>query len=426
MSNIPRDWRLPFEILEQIFRNIPEKEYLKICLTVCKAWKLVAQQYFDPEISLKLEQDELKALSEDIQHFGQNVTVIKLINHKYVSIDDDDKHNWIHILALSPNIASIYFLNHDNIAPFLEILLDPFINLNNLQIIATRELVACPIDVQDIYLRANIRCRENITSLQVSTLTTCRTFIEYGGIVEYVSQFPRLTCLKVNSLSIPEVYEYDRQCLCIDVKHLLKESPQLKELKLYNCSKITSNWQDPNLVETIVENVSLTSLKLTVDEISTVTLKYIVALLKEVKVLQLRIGLITQDETISENETTAILDDLSAYTSAMKKVQIDYTYNGNEFLLEFDLISKNYEHRAGMFGDDDDNDFDYDQDSDEFSDEYGDEYGEEYDSEVYAQEDMMEFFNDLGNDTYYDGYIEEYSDEYSDNYSDDYNDEYRM
>lgn len=418
MSITARDWRLPFELLEQIFQNILEKEHLKVCLSVCKAWQFVAQQYFSPEISLILELEELKTLSEDILYFGQKVTVIKLITDEYTLIGDDDKHSWIHILALSPNISSIHFLNHDKIAPFLEVLLDPFMILNNLRIIAVGGLVFCPIDVQDIYLQANIRYRENITSLQVSTLTTCRTFIEYGGRVEYISQFPRLTCIKVNSLFIPDEYELDFQNSRIDIKHLLKESPQLKEVKLYNCSKITSNWQDPNLVEAITENVSLTSLKITVDEISTGTLKYLVALLKDVEVLQLRIGSITLDETISENETMAILDDLTAYTSGMKKVQIDYAYNGNEFLLDFDLISEDYEHRVGLFGDDDDNDFEYNQNMDgysgEYSDEYSDEYGNDYDSEVYLQDEMG--YDDYDDDMW----------AYDNDFSDDYNGEYGM
>ncbi|KAI9265840.1 hypothetical protein EDC94DRAFT_47638 [Helicostylum pulchrum] len=149
----------------------------------------------------------------------------------------------------------------------------------------------------------------------------------------------------------------------IDITYLLEAAPQLKELKLFDCAVVLSSWPNTDLVETM-KNTPLTKLKILTQETNTSTLKYIVTLLKDVKFLHLAIGYITADENISENEAETMLDNLRACAAEMEKVRINYLYNNEEFLLEFDNISQYYGYSNALFGDDDDDDIDYVEDSD--------------------------------------------------------------
>ncbi|GAA5800596.1 hypothetical protein HPULCUR_006032 [Helicostylum pulchrum] len=144
----------------------------------------------------------------------------------------------------------------------------------------------------------------------------------------------------------------------IDIKHLLEAAHQLKELKLFDCTKVISSWQNTNLVETM-ENISLTKLKISVEETSTSTLKYIVTLLKDVKVLYLRLGNIKVEESISENEATIILKDLDDCISNMEKVAAYCVYNEIPFSFEFNSVSEHYK-TSSIYCDIDEDDFDLD------------------------------------------------------------------
>lgn len=200
MLSTSRDWCLPFEILKQVFQNIDGREDLEACLLVCKSQKLAAQEYFKGGISIKVRHATLNRLLDDLPYFGQNVKAIKLRPYKCIFEEEKIKLNWKRVLRLCPNITSVCFLKSSNISPFLEDLKDPDLILNDLLKIETEELGSYSLYIQDLCLQVNIQCPETITSLQLSAVKEEPTTIKYDGLIKLVSQFPHLTCLKVNSL----------------------------------------------------------------------------------------------------------------------------------------------------------------------------------------------------------------------------------
>ncbi|GAA5795038.1 hypothetical protein HPULCUR_000389 [Helicostylum pulchrum] len=335
MLRTSRNKRLPFEILKLVFRNLDEKEDCKTCLLVCRSWNSAAHEYFSRDISIKVKQAKLGDLLDDISYFGQNVKVIKLTAYRYTIIDE---LKWKHILNLCPFLTSVYFRNKCNSSALLKALQDLDIRLNDLQKLDINNLTRYSLDIYDLYLRVSIQYCQTISSLQLYALDEEPVATKYGGLYEFISQFPLLTCLKItwcpsrgDNLRRLFQVEDDPKSM-VDLKNVLEEAPRLKEVKLYGCAVAVNDSQDIDAVQ-LIENRSLTDLKIFADNISIRTLRYIVSLLKEVKILALLIENITMDEDISVEESETILGDLEASTSEMKRVEIQYKCNGHDFYL---------------------------------------------------------------------------------------------
>ncbi|KAI9275008.1 hypothetical protein EDC94DRAFT_689541 [Helicostylum pulchrum] len=326
--------RLPFEILKQVFQNL-EKEDRKTCLLVCRSWNSAAHEYFSRDISIKVKERKLNidGLLDDILYFGQNVKAIKLNNSKYTSINEDNNLKWRRILSLCPYLTSVYFRNKCDSTAFLKALQDPDIRLNDLQKLDINNLILLSPEIHDLYLRASIQYCQTITSLQLCALEEEHVPTKYGGL-----------SLDNKLKSI------------VDLKNVLEEAPQLKEVNLYDCPVVTNNSQDIDAVQ-LIENRFLTDLKVFADNISIRTLRYIVSLLKEVEILALVIGNITVDEGISVEESETILEDLEASTSENEKSRNKIQVQCSDDESDDDYI--------GVYSDDDywkdciDNDFFY-------------------------------------------------------------------
>ncbi|GAA5808675.1 hypothetical protein MFLAVUS_002068 [Mucor flavus] len=143
--------------------------------------------------------------------------------------------------------------------------------------------------------------------------------------------------------------------------YLRVKAPQLKEVKLHGCVVITNDSPDYKF-SSAYWNRSLTDLRIFSDNINISTLRYIVSLLKEVKILALLIGNVAADEDISVEESETILGDLEASTSEMKRVEIKYKYNAHDFYLnmgkEFKIKSRSDIHyRSESYSSDDDDSY---------------------------------------------------------------------
>ncbi|KAI9275047.1 hypothetical protein EDC94DRAFT_689575 [Helicostylum pulchrum] len=264
------------------------------------SWNSAAHEYFSRDISIKVKERKLNIddLLDDILYFGQNVKAIKLNNSKYTSIDEDNDIKWQRILSLCPYLTSVYFLNKCASSAFLKALQGSDIRLNDLQKLHINNLSTYSLDTYELYLRVNIQYCQTITSLQLRALV--------GDPVQVTN-----TVLMENS------------------------APQLKVFKLYDYTVVTNDSPDTNEFQPI-KNISLTELKIVVGSISISTLRYIVSLLKEVKIFALIIGSITVDEDISVEESETILGNLKASTSEMKRVEVKYECNGRDFYLNLD------------------------------------------------------------------------------------------
>lgn len=267
----------------------------------------------------------------DLPKFGQNVKTIKLRPYEFSPPFNNEQNEivWKTVLEFCPNIASIHLLKSRNILPILNALQNPGLMLNDLRKIEVKELELYSFDIQELFLRVNVRYRETITSLQLYTLKRIRSAIRRGGLVTFISQFPHLTCLKVNSSSSwisTGIVRRENPSSIVDLKLLLEEAPQLNELTLYGCVTIANGLQDTNTFP-VMEHVSLIKLKIITDTITTSTLRYIVTALKQVKSLHLIIRRIIPDGFLSENEVATVLNDLKVCASKMKTVKLKYDYN---------------------------------------------------------------------------------------------------
>ncbi|GAA5794872.1 hypothetical protein HPULCUR_000220 [Helicostylum pulchrum] len=352
--------RLPFEILKQVFQNL-EKEDRKTCLLVCRSWNSAAHEYFSRDISIKVKERKLNIddLLDDVLYFGQNVKAIKLNNSKYIQV-------LMKTIILNGDVFSACVPISLRTA-FLKALQDPDIRLNDLQKLDINNLILLSPEIHDLYLRASIQYCQTITSLQLCALEEEHVPTKYGGLYKFISQFPRLTCLKVTwcPFDIELCGSLDNKLKSIvDLKNVLEEAPQLKEVNLYDCPVVTNDSPDIDAVQ-LIENRSLTDLKVFADNISIRTLRYIVSLLKEVEILALVIGNITMDKGVSVEESETILEDLEASTSEMKRVEIKYKCNGHDFYLnigkEFKIRSSSnlFYRNESYFSSDDESDDDY-------------------------------------------------------------------
>ncbi|GAA5794910.1 hypothetical protein HPULCUR_000258 [Helicostylum pulchrum] len=288
------------------------------------SWNSAAHEYFSRDISIKVKERKLNIddLLDDILYFGQNVKAIKLNNSKYTSIDEDNDIKWQRILSLCPYLTSVYFLNKCASSAFLKALQGSDIRLNDLQKLHINNLSTYSLDTYELYLRVNIQYCQTITSLQLRALVGDPVQVKHGGLYKFVSQFPRLTCLKVTNTVLMENCD------------LLHPEDTVNSI-LYDYTVVTNDSPDTNEFQPI-KNISLTELKIVVGSISISTLRYIVSLLKEVKIFALIIGSITVDEDISVEESETILGNLKASTSEMKRVEVKYECNGRDFYLNLD------------------------------------------------------------------------------------------
>ncbi|GAA5807463.1 hypothetical protein MFLAVUS_000824 [Mucor flavus] len=322
----------------------------------------VALEYFNGDISIKVKQATLKTLLDDLSYFGQNVKTLKLRPYKHTSTGESKKFYWKNILRLCPNIISIRFLKNRYISLFLVDLQYSDLMLNDLKNIETEEFGPDSLDIQDLCLQVNIQYRETITSLQLCALKEEPTAIKYNGLVKLISQFPRLTCLKTDKVS------EKNPLLRVDIKHLFEENPQLNDVELDSCAIFASSWKGTNTVQSM-EHISLISLKITADTITTDVFQYLTTLLKRVKSLHLSVGEITADEAVLEEEFVAILCNLIACTSEMERVNIKYSYNGEDFNYnkgDNDDSSGDYSYYYGYPYDYEYDDSDYDEDGDDY------------------------------------------------------------
>ncbi|GAA5795001.1 hypothetical protein HPULCUR_000352 [Helicostylum pulchrum] len=324
--------RIPFEILKQVFQNL-EKEDRKTCLLVCRSWNSVAHEYFSREISIKVKEEKLDDLLDDISYFGENVKVIKLTASRYKTID---KLKWRHILNLCPNLTLVYFRNECDSSAFLKALQDPDIRLNDLQKLDINNLTEYSLDIYNLYLRISIQacCDKVWWAVQIYLSISSVNLFE-----------DNMVPLKGGKPAWSFQVEDDPKSM-VDLKNVWEEAPRLKEVKLYGCAVVVNGSPDIDAVQ-LIENRSLTDFKIFADNISIRTLRYIVSLLKEVKILALFIENITMDEDISVEESETILGDLEASTTEMKRVEIQYKCNGRDFYLN---MSKEFETERRLKG----------------------------------------------------------------------------
>ncbi|KAI9364138.1 hypothetical protein BD770DRAFT_469330 [Pilaira anomala] len=232
-------------------------------------------------------------------------------------LKEDWTVKWWDIITMCPNLTSIY-LDYDT-SEIIAKLGSSEKKLKSIQKIQVDDIVNFPLDFHGLYVRANIRYYETITSLVISDWEQNPVVLEYGGLIELVSKFPQLTYLKVTHRKI--------QGTEMNLSQLLKASPKLQELEIYDIAKITSTDTAEGL-----EKFYLTKITLQADEISIKSLNYIITdLPDQVDNFCLLISKVKPDKSISEEESKEIINKLETLTTGIPRVDIQFEYKGKIF-----------------------------------------------------------------------------------------------
>lgn len=173
------------------------------------------------------------------------------------------------------------------------------------------DTVNFPLDFHVLYVRANIRYSETITSLVINDWEQNPVVLEYGGLIELVSKFPQLTYIKVTHRTI--------QGTEMNLSQLLKAAPKLQELEIYDIAKITST--------DTAEGLALTKIPLQANEISIKSLNYIITNLSDqVDNFCHIISKVKPDKSISEEET----NNLETLITGIQRVRVEFVYKGEK------------------------------------------------------------------------------------------------
>lgn len=320
-ESISANHRLPTEILHKIFKQLQFKKELKSCLHVCKTWHFVAQGFFSDDIRVQINDMSLKRLYNDLPAFGHKVKCFTLTQ---LSTGTESPIMLRSALNLCPNLVELQF-NFTDVYNYLKALNCHEAILPNIQKIQVLDLKACSPAVRRFHLWVNFRFRATITSLEIDDLEDNGALNNYGGLIKLASTFSNLIYLKAKCHSVVE------REFSVDLTSLLTECPNLQELKLYGIGKITNHVKDIPASEP-TEYQNLIKLKLKVAQIDIRSLEYIVTRFKNVENLRLITFNILPDISLTEQESDIMLTDLEAYTTDMKRVNINYKYKTNNYV----------------------------------------------------------------------------------------------
>jgi hypothetical protein len=314
---------LPTEIWKEVFNCLSNKNDLKSCLLVCKSWYFISRSFFSDDIRIQLKDIYFGKLYKDLSTYPALAEKVSAITLTDASTGLSDATLFRSLLNLCTNLRELLF-DITDIYEYLKILNRREASLPSIQKIHVIRLCECSPAVRRFHLWVNYRFRETITSIEIMDVEDNGALKNYGGLLAFASQFPHLTCLKAQSLT-----EHNLE---VDLTALLASNKKIETLKLYGVGKLNNTLKDSDLSPGDVEYSSLTKLKLAASKININTLKYIVTRFKNVKSIRLTTPLIVPDNTLTEKESTSILDSFKEFTKKSTRINISYRYKGDHYI----------------------------------------------------------------------------------------------
>lgn len=311
---------LPYEILKLIFEDLEQKEDLKACLLVCKSWNNVAQEYFNRDISIKLNIPKLPKLLDDIHYFALKVKSIELTCLSYKEKEEGLYLSmWRDILIISSNLNSLYVFFWEDTQEYLRILESSEVNLNKIQKITTHITDYHPPDSQKLYLRIQIRYCKLVTSLHIYEYGIDYILIEYGGLPQFISNFPNLIRLEVEGIDM-----YDSG-MSLDMRQLLESAPLLQELKLDRIKEITGDFEDSYASQSI-KALNLKEIHLETGKMNIKLLRFILSQAKNIGSVSILITRLESYEMLSFEENQEIIDDFNKLLTGTANINLRFLH----------------------------------------------------------------------------------------------------
>ncbi|KAI9363706.1 hypothetical protein BD770DRAFT_380194, partial [Pilaira anomala] len=306
---------LPFEVLKKIFQNLNGKKDIKTCLSVCKSWQVAAREFFG-EMLIKVDEDSLEKLLNDIVYFAQQVKSIILsetestnLNRKFTGLV------WYAIVLACPNLTSIKISVNQDYEYTWRLVNTSAKRLGHIQYFETSTSL--------LHLRLNLKYHKTITSLSIpSDQSIHGTPSKDDSVVEIASKFPKLTSIEIKG---PRECFYSQLLYRpkpVDIIQLLEEVPHLQKIRVFQPHKIKSS-----SAITTTDNFCLTSLSLEVNSMDTNSLIFIAARLKQLNYLHLNIKHLKATNLSREQFNEASLfDDLISFTRNIPEYYVIYQY----------------------------------------------------------------------------------------------------
>lgn len=315
------DRTLPVEILKRIFEYVSKtwhvKEDIDIYLSVCKTWRVAAEDIFR-EMTISVYEDSLERLSRDIVYFAQKVKSIRLF--KSNSIDRTVTCLvWFNIILACPNLISVK-INVNDDANYVQCLLmnTATERLSHIQYFET--------PTPQLRLELNLKFCKTITSLLVTSESFCENN-SVSGLIKFISLFPKVTSFKL----IMNYYSTDP----VDIIQFLEAAPQLQFLDIYFFSEVNS------ILRTTSMDLCLTVLML--EEVGVMdvdSLIFITSGLRKLNKLVVDINNLSvadsQQERFGAQNFNAeeLFNDLIGFTSRISWLFLSYRYQDVQYILK--------------------------------------------------------------------------------------------
>jgi hypothetical protein len=319
------DFHLPTEIWKEVFKCLENKNDLKNCLLVCKAWYLVSRSFFSDAICIRLNDIYFSKLHADLTEYPALAEKVTAITLTYASSGDGDATLFRSLLNLCPNLCELSF-DISDIYEYLKALNKREACLPSIQKIQIRNLCECSPAVRRFHLWVNHRFRATITSVEILDVEDNGALKDYGGLLAFATKFPRLTYLKAQCNTLIE------KSLQVDLTALLATNKKLETLKLYGIGQLNNTLKDSALLPEAIEYNSLTKLKLSATKINIHTLEYIVTRFKNLKNIRLITPFIEPDNRLTESESTSILDSFQEFTKKSSRINISFRYKDYHYM----------------------------------------------------------------------------------------------
>lgn len=355
---------LPREILDEIVGHLDKRDIRKMA-TVSKAWRKSVSFILDESIAIKVGYFRFLQLIQDLDRFPGFASKITQIT---VTTEDLGSANLRVILNKCQNLLVLRF-TEINIYEYVNMLNSRETKLPKIQNIHIIHLLECSPAIKRFDVWVNYRFKNTITSLQFMDIAQNGALKNYGGFMQYLSKFPKLTSLKING---DDDFGQSEE---LDLNEMLEKQPNLESI----CIKGKQLKADLDMLSA-TGDVTYPSLKtLHLDEVTAdiKLLSYIKTRFTQVEDLALVSSLITPNQAVGEQAAKDIIKDFNE--STVKDHKYSYHYKGqcynngtgrsrwaiNLNLIHLDMLFREHLWDHDHFSDHDDDDLE-DDDEDDF------------------------------------------------------------
>ncbi|KAI9258671.1 hypothetical protein EDC94DRAFT_613149 [Helicostylum pulchrum] len=214
---------LPYEIYLKIF-SLLHKSLVKDCVMVCKEWSMPAfQAYFKEVIINDHNTGTLKALVDQGQyfkycHWTEKLTVNQESSGFHFNREPEvefTKEEFLKLIKCFPNLKKIEIRTNKSESNYTRYLLDIDSNhyLTRLESIILRTDTFCA-NPSNLYCSVYYKFRASLTRISLEHERKSVLASKYGGVLNYLNQFKKLTHLTYcnNSGHYTPIYEIQVAC----------------------------------------------------------------------------------------------------------------------------------------------------------------------------------------------------------------------